>query len=46
MTYGEMLLYGGIALVAVGFMMLIVGSIVFSIKRKTLKKKLYDRYGF
>lgn len=45
-TYGQMLMYGGIGLCVFSGGMLIAGTIVFTGKRKKLRKKLYDRYGF
>lgn len=46
MTYGEWLFYGGLACVFAGAFFLIVGSIIYKVKRKNLKKQLMDEYGF
>lgn len=46
MSYGEMLLYGGIALMVVAVLLLVVGNLVCIVKMHHLKKKLYDKYGF
>ncbi len=46
MTYGEWLFYGGLICVISGVIFLIVGSIIYKVKRKRLKKQLMDEYGF
>lgn len=46
MSYGNMMFYGGIALTLAALLALIIGSIVFNARKKSLKKKLIDKYGF
>ncbi len=46
LSYGEMLFYGGLTLSGVSLLLLIIFSIFFGVKRKSLKKQLYDKYGF
>lgn len=45
-SYGQIVFYSGIALICISAVALIIGSIVFSVKRKGLKKQLTDKYGF
>lgn len=46
LSYGQIVLYTGIALSGLGITSFIVGMAVFSEKRKKLKKQLMDKYGF
>lgn len=46
MTYGNIVFFGGIALMSVAILLLIIGTIAFSTRRNSLKKKLIDKYGF
>lgn len=46
MSYGDLLTYGGIAVAGISGIALIAGFIGFGIKRKKLRQKLFDRYGF
>ncbi|WP_154458606.1 hypothetical protein [Bilifractor porci] len=45
-TRGTLLFFGGAGLAAVGALMLIIGNIRYSVKKRALRKKLFDRYGF
>lgn len=46
LTYGQIVFYAGIILVAVGVIAISIGLIIFAGKRKRLKKQLVDKYGF
>ncbi|MCR4893035.1 MAG: hypothetical protein K5989_12750 [Lachnospiraceae bacterium] len=46
LSYGEILFYGGLSLSGVSLLLLIIFSIIFGLKRKAIKKHLFDKYGF
>lgn len=46
MTNGELLFYGGIALMAVAVFALIIGIACFSIRRRIIKRQLMKKYEF
>lgn len=46
MTFGDMIFYGGIVLAAGALAALIIGNIVFASRKKKLKDRLMDKYGF
>lgn len=45
MTYGETLLVMGIVAVAAGILLFFAGMIYYSIKKKKIRKKIYEKYG-
>ncbi|MGI6010693.1 MAG: hypothetical protein ACOX8H_04235 [Ruminococcus sp.] len=45
MTYGEILMVCGAGFTALGLLILVIGGIAMSGKKKRLKQKLYDKYG-
>lgn len=45
MTYGELLLIGGIALIGVGVLTIIIGAVVMMNKKRRVKEQMYDKYG-
>lgn len=45
-SYGETLFIGGILLSASSIVTFIVGTLIFSYRRKKLKKEMLDEYGF
>ncbi len=45
-SYGQIMFYGGIGLIAFSAIALIVGLVIFTAKRKKLKQQLMDKYGF
>lgn len=45
MTYGETLLVAGSVLVAAGILVLFMGMIYYSVKKKKIRKKIYEKYG-
>ena len=45
-SYGQLIYYAGVILAVISGFALIIGIMVFSIKRKALKKQLTDKYGF
>lgn len=46
MTPGELYILAGGAVAAVGLVLLLAGLVGFGIKKKKIKKKLYDKYGY
>jgi len=46
MTQGEILIAAGAALAVLGLVLLLAGEIGFGVRKKKIKEKLYDRYGF
>ncbi|MDO4623183.1 MAG: hypothetical protein Q4B22_09540 [Eubacteriales bacterium] len=46
MSYGEILFYGGIALAGCSVLILLIGNLLFRAKKRSIRKKLYDRFGF
>lgn len=46
LTFGQTIFCIGICLVAAGIMSVILGNILLSVKRRKIKKKLTDKYGF
>lgn len=44
MTLGQMLFYGGIALIAAGIVMIALCAPLFARQRKKLEKKIRDEY--
>ncbi len=46
LSYGQIVFYSGAALITAGVVAIVIGLIVFSGKRKALKKQLMDKYGF
>lgn len=46
MSYGEILLYLGAGFVIAAVLLLAIGNIICMVKKRELKKKLYDKYGF
>ncbi len=46
MSYGELLFTAGLILAGGGGISLLVGTAVYAAKRKKLRKKLFDKYGF
>lgn len=45
MTYGELLLTGGIVLIGLGVLTLIIGAVVMTNKKRRVREQMYDRYG-
>lgn len=45
MAYGEILMICGAGLAVLGLLILVIGAIVINGKKKSLKQKLYDKYG-
>lgn len=45
MTYGELLLTGGIVLIGLGVLTLIVGAVVMANKKRRVREQMYDKYG-
>ena len=46
MSYGSLFFYGGIALAGVSGISLVIGNIIYAVKRKNLRERLYALYGF
>lgn len=46
LTNGELFFYGGITLMAAAVFALIIGILVFSIRRRIIKKQLKKKYEF
>ena len=46
MSCGSLFFYGGIALAGVSGISLVIGNIIYAVKRKNLRERLYDLYGF
>ncbi len=45
-SYGQIIMFIGIGLAAVGVLAIVVGNVLFAIKRGKIKKELTDKYGF
>ena len=46
LSYGQIIFYIGIGLAIAGIVAVILSNILFSAKRKKIKKELTDKYGF
>ena len=42
MSYGSLFFYGGIALAGVSGISLVIGNIIYAVKRKNLRERRYD----
>lgn len=46
MTFGDILFFSGIVLMVLSMLILLISVVIYTHKKKVLKQKLYEKYGF